>query len=251
VAEPAFPSIFPLGDSAVTLDLGNYIDEQLNALAVAIQHWLETHRFPGVGDILVAYSSVSVHYDPAIAIAAWPGHRDGIYPMVKTLLEEAWRAVTSDGTSWPDGYGGNGRSFRIPVCYEHEYAPDLSRVATGLGLTDEEVIGIHATPTYRVYMIGFLPGFPYMGKLDERLQVPRKPQPVTVTAGGVGIAGVQTGIYPLNSPGGWHIIGRTPVRLFDPDADPPVRLHSGDHVRFYPVSRVEFRRLSTGSIWNF
>jgi inhibitor of KinA len=252
VAEPAYPSIFPLGDSAVTLDLGNYIDEQHNALAVAIQDWLEIHRFPGVEDILTAYSSVSVHYNPSLAGAAWPRNqagegpfpREGIYPRVRMLLEQAWREVTGEGTFWPNVHEGNGRSFRIPVCYEREYAPDLSWVAAGLGLTAEEVIGIHATPVYRVYMIGFLPGFPYLGRLDERLQVPRKPQPVNVTAGGVGIAGVQTGIYPLTSPGGWHIIGRTPVKLFNPDADPPVRLLSGDYVQFYPVSLSEFRQLS-------
>jgi inhibitor of KinA len=97
---------------------------------------------------------------------------------------------------------------------------------------------------YRVYMVGFLPGFPYLGTLDERLCMHRKPQPVNVPAGGVGIAGMQTGIYSLNSPGGWQIIGRTPVKLFDPAADPPVRLQAGDQVRFYPVSPEEYRQWS-------
>jgi inhibitor of KinA len=139
---------------------------------------------------------------------------------------------------------GNGRPLRIPVCYEGDYAPDLSVAATRLGMTEQEVVDLHSAGVYRVFMIGFLPGFAYMGKLDERLQLPRKLQPVNVTAGGVGIAGVQTGIYPLNSPGGWHIIGRTPVALFDANADPPVNLRSGDHVQFYPVSSAGFRQLS-------
>jgi inhibitor of KinA len=129
------------------------------------------------------------------------------------------------------------------VCYEGAYAPDLEDVARQQGLSVREVIELHCAGVYRVYMIGFLPGFPYLGAVDQRLEVPRKPRPVPVAAGGVGIAGKQTGIYPLNSPGGWSIIGRTPVRLFDSQTDPPVRLQTGDRVEFYPIPTEEFRRV--------
>ena len=121
-------------------------------------------------------------------------------------------------------------------------------VTAQTGLSFEEVIRIHCAGTYRVYMIGFLPGFSYLGKLDPRLELPRKKFPVTVHAGGVGIAGMQTGIYPLNSPGGWQIIGRTPVRLFDPGMDPPVRLQTGDRVQFYPVPDSEYQRLGASEL---
>ncbi|WP_431216748.1 5-oxoprolinase subunit B family protein [Puia sp. P3] len=109
-----------------------------------------------------------------------------------------------------------------------------------MGYPRDEVIGLHSSNEYRVYMVGFLPGFPYLGKTDARLEVARKSQPAPVRAGGVGIAGLQTGIYPLSSPGGWRIIGQTPVVLFNPKADPPVHLQTGDRVQFYPISGSEF-----------
>jgi inhibitor of KinA len=133
-----------------------------------------------------------------------------------------------------------GHSFRIPVCYDGDYGPDLEWTARQKGLSVEDVIRIHHSGSYRIYMVGFLPGFPYLGKLDSRLEIPRKDRPVSVMRGGVGIAGIQTGIYPLSSPGGWQIIGRTPVRLFDWLTDPPIRFQCGDEVEFYPISREEF-----------
>lgn len=219
------PSIYPLGDSATTLDLGNCIDENLNAWALAIYDWLGSHSLTGIIDRIVAYSSVSVFFDPTVvydrtAISEW--------------LLEAWQQTMAAPTR------NDGRDIRIPVCYEGEYAPDLEAVARGKGLSTGEVIELHCSPTYRIYMIGFLPGFPYMGKIDHRLEIGRKTRPVPVIAGGVGIAGLQTGIYPLNSPGGWPIIGRTPLRLFDRNANPPILLLVGDRVRFYPVSTAEF-----------
>jgi inhibitor of KinA len=218
-------SIYPLGDSALTLDLGNCIDEQLNTRALAIYDWLGAHQLDGIIDRIVAYSSVSVFYDPTLvydrtAVSEW--------------LLEAWQQ-TATALSPSDG-----RMVRVPVCYEGEYAPDLEAVARQTGLSPREVIDLHCSVEYRIYMIGFLPGFPYMGKIDPRIVVPRKMRPVSVIAGGVGIAGMQTGIYPLNSPGGWQIIGRTPLHLFNRHADPPIQLLTGDRVRFYPVSTGEF-----------
>ena len=266
-APPTTYTIFPLGDSAITLDLGNTIDELHNIRALAVQEWLQAHRFPGVLDIIVAYSSVSVFYDPAVVLGSGAAGSGGAAFWVEALLKRAEEEVLGVapgdgglGTGVPAGIGTGvpggptkglhaaGRSFRIPVCYEQEFAPDLGWVAGQRGLGKEEVIRLHCTPTYRVYMIGFLPGFSYMGTVDERLQLPRKERPVPVAAGGVGIAGMQTGIYPLNSPGGWQIIGRTPLRLFNVDLDPPVYLQTGDHVQFFPISSDEFRELSARPI---
>ena len=227
-------SIYPLGDSAITIDLGNSIEEQLNRQALAIHDWLQAHRFPGLVDIIVAYSSVSVLYDPAIVRTSKVNCPGGAYGWVSKLLKQGWEEVMEVGDAV------KGHSFRIPVCYGGEYGPDLEWVARKKGLSGEEVIRIHQSGSYRIYMVGFLPGFPYLGKTDSRLEVPRKDRPVPVMGGGVGIAGIQTGIYPLSSPGGWQIIGRTPVRLFDWQTDPPIRFQCGDEVEFYPISREEF-----------
>jgi inhibitor of KinA len=171
----------------------------------------------------------------AIRAGGLDGDR-GAYGRLQQLMEKALKEA--GGTA---GAARSGHHFRIPVCYEKAYAPDLDWVAGEKGLSPDEVIGLHSSVQYRVYMVGFLPGFPYLGKTDTRLDVARKPQPAPVRAGGVGIAGMQTGIYPLNSPGGWRIIGQTPVVLFDPGTDPPIHLQTGDSVQFYPISELEYR----------
>lgn len=220
----------------MTLELGNFIDEDLNERALAICEWLGAHPLEGIMDSIVAYSSVSVFYDPT--------RQDG--QTISGWLQEAW-LHTSAISAHPDTptdpalpTRNNGRAIRIPVCYEGPHAPDLETVAHHKGLSPHEVIDLHCAVEYRIYMIGFLPGFPYLGKIDPRLGMPRKMRPAPVTAGGVGIAGLQTGIYTLNSPGGWQIIGRTPMRLFDRQTYPPILLRTGDRVRFYPVSTAEF-----------
>lgn len=239
-------ALFPLGDSAVSLDLGPVIDEHHNIRVQAIYDWLQGHRFPGILDVIVAYSSVSVFYDPAVVRASGVAGGSKAAAWVEGLLVRAWEETGVGAGALADGgvRRRTGHSFRIPVCYEGVYAPDLEDVARQQGLSVPEVIELHSASVYRVYMIGFLPGFPYLGTIDPRLEVPRKSRPVPVAAGGVGVAGRQTGIYPLNSPGGWSIIGRTPIRLFDPAADPPVKLQTGDLVEFYPIPADEFRRFS-------
>jgi inhibitor of KinA len=235
-------SIFPLGDSAVTLDLGPLIDEQLNNKALAIGRWLRAHAFRGLRDILVAYSSVTIFYDPIEMITEVPGcRRDGIYNYVKGLLEKAW-AVTGS----PDGISVTKELTRIPVCYGGMHGPDLEELSAIKKMPQEDIVRLHCSLIYRVYMIGFLPGFPYLGKVDARLETGRKQRPAPVKAGGVGIAGSQTGIYPVSSPGGWQIIGRTPFKLFDPAATPPVTLAIGDKVQFYPIGPEEFRSACPG-----
>jgi inhibitor of KinA len=234
-------SIFSLGDSAMTLELGYLIDEQLNRRALALEAWLRDHPFPGLKDIIVAYSSVTVFYDPVEMGSGrtWP---TGAYKYIRQLLEEAWA-----GTETASSPSANTKEpVRLPVCYGGGFGPDLEGLEKILKISQQDIIELHSSIIYRVYMIGFLPGFPYLGRIDPRLETGRKSKPVSVAAGGVGIAGNQTGIYPLNSPGGWHIIGRTPVKLFDPEKESPVKLAIGDHVQFYPVSVEEFRALGPG-----
>jgi len=232
------PSIFPLGDSAITLDLGHLIDEQLNRKALAIEGRLRARPFPGIKDVITAYSSVTVVYDPVEIRGQVRNLEGSIYKYVCGLLEEVYAEVAMTASLAGDGPG---IVQRVPVCYGGEFGPDLEETSRIRQMTPEDIITVHCSTVYRVYMVGFLPGFPYLGKLDPRLQLARKERPAPVAAGGVGIAGHQTGIYPVNSPGGWQIIGRTPIKLFDPAVTPPVKFSIGDLVEFYPISEGEFR----------
>lgn len=159
---------------------------------------------------------------------------------MRLLLEEAFAVSQGDlqVSSAKD-------PIRIPVCYEEGFSPDLAVLADAKGCSPRHLVELHASVSYKVYMIGFLPGFPYLGKVDPALATPRKERPVPVPAGAVGIAGNQTGVYPVDSPGGWQIIGRTPIKIFDRDAENPVRLQPGDHVTFYPVDIATFHELSS------
>ncbi|MDP4248211.1 MAG: 5-oxoprolinase subunit PxpB [Bacteroidota bacterium] len=226
-------SIFPLGDSAITAELGGDADEELNSKALAMQDWLIARRFPGILDIIVAYHSVSVFYDPVRVRQERPDCRQGAFACVRDCLEEAWREARP-------AFVPERGTIRVPVCYGGEFGPDLEAVAEDKGASAEDCVGWHVGRTYRVFMVGFLPGFPYLGVVDERLRVPRREKPSPVKAGSVGLAGKQTGIYPVDSPGGWRIIGRTPWKLFDRDADMPIRLKTGDRVEFFPISPEEF-----------
>jgi len=239
-------SIFPLGDSAITIDMSDCIDEQVNRKAVAIGKWLQEHPDDGRLDIIVAYSSVSVFYDPVKVRLANLDFPEGAFGWMKHRLEEAWAEAQAqnDGTALVSS--DSQQIIKMPVCYDGDFGPDLDSVAKSKGISMQEVIELHSSRVYRVYMIGFLPGFPYLAPIDERLAVARKVRPVPVMAGSVGIAGHQTGIYSLNSPGGWQIIGRTPIRLFDPSAADPVLLKTGDEVQFFPVTTQEFDHLAPG-----
>ncbi|MBO9202227.1 MULTISPECIES: 5-oxoprolinase subunit PxpB [Niastella] len=224
--------IFPLGDSAVTFDMGNSISEPLNQKALAMQHWLLAHPFEGLKDCLVAYSSLTVLYNPVL-IKKYYNPASTAYAWVADKLQQAFEKTVQTKQAARE-------LIQIPVCYEAGYGPDLAALARSTQLTEQEVVAIHTDTIYNVYMIGFLPGFSYMGEVDERIAAPRKQTPSPVLAGSVGIAGSQTGIYPLNSPGGWQIVGRTPLRLFDPFAPEPVKLQAGDRVQFYAITKEEF-----------
>lgn len=223
--------IFPLGDSAITLDFGNVINEAVNRKVTALFLHLQKKPFDGIIEAIPAYSSLSIYFD-VISMKKKVKEKT-VYEWMKQELERILKQdipIVNETT----------RLVRIPVCYEKELSPDLESLAFAKNLNVEEVIRLHTSRTYLVYMLGFLPGFSYMGEVDERIETPRKLQPVPVVAGSVGIAGKQTGIYPLESPGGWQIIGRTPMKIFDAGRENAILLGTGDEVQFYSISKDEY-----------
>lgn len=212
------------------ITLGDTIDERTHRLVRAASTRIRAEPPPGFIDLVPAFASIVVHYDPlAASREAGP-----VFLQVVEFLRN--RLETLD-----PGELGAPRTIEIPVCYGGDLGPDLDDVAHAHGLTLEEVVQLHAGADYLVYMIGFMPGFAYLGGLPEAIATPRRKTPRTaVPAGTVGIGGRQTGVYPLVSPGGWNLIGRTAVKVFDIARDEPTLLATGDHVRFCPISRAEF-----------
>ncbi|MEJ7740787.1 MAG: 5-oxoprolinase subunit PxpB [Chitinophagaceae bacterium] len=229
-------TVYAIGDSAITFDMGNIISEELNNKVMAMADWLRKNPFEGLKDLITAYGSVTVVYDaPAIHVK---------YKLQTTVFEFVRQNLYSAYQSSSVVEKTNDL-VRIPVCYDLSFGYDLEFVANDKRLTIDDIIRLHTERTYRVYMIGFLPGFAYMAKTDERLTVSRKKVPrQVVDAGSVGLAGNQTGIYPLNSPGGWQIIGRTPVALFVKDNEKFSLLKPGNYVEFYPITLNEYERIS-------
>jgi inhibitor of KinA len=229
-------AIFPLGDQAVTFSLGNTIQVRSHHKVMAMQHWLRQHPFPGLLDIAVAYNSITVVYD--LYLLHTNRETESGFGYVRDLLMEAYRQSGLRSDAAPG-------LKRIPVCYESPYSPDMEYIMAEKDLSRDRVIALHTGRNYQVYMIGFLPGFPYMAEVDPMLMLLRKATPRgRVEAGSVGIAGVQTGIYPVVSPGGWQIIGRTPLRLFNRESNPPVFLEPGDQVQFYEITSPEFQMMN-------
>ena len=174
----------------------------------------------------MGYCTLTVYFDPLRVDASW-------------LEGEVHAIAKEDGLAMPAA----GATLEIPVCYGGELGPDLPEVAALAGCTEEDVVRIHTSVEYRVFVVGFVPGFAYMGVVDDRLALPRRAVPRTkVPAGSVAIAAGQTGIYPIETPGGWHLLGRTPIRPFDPDRSEPVLFSPGDRVRFHPIDRETFER---------
>jgi inhibitor of KinA len=225
--------ISPLGDSALRLEFGAGIDESTHGRVQAACAALEEAVVPGVRELVPAYTTLTIHYNPAAVFAAGAPAED-LAGWLALRVEQA--VARSRRAAAPAG-----RRVEIPVCYGGEFGPDLARVAAQAGLAEAEVIRRHAAAEYRVALVGFSPGFPYLLGLPAELATPRHARPRTaVPAGSVAIAGEQTGVYPLSSPGGWNLIGRTTLRLFDPLADPPALLQTGDRVRFRTVDRAAF-----------
>ena len=219
------PRIVPLGEGAVTVDFGNEISVPLNERVIALALKLESDPFPGMIEAVPAYASVSIFFDLVEVCRSFP-KSSSAYAAVSDLVGSAIQDLpVADGNETPP--------IEIPVDFGDTSALDLTTISQHSGLSRENVIDIFVSRTYRVFMIGFLPGFAYMGEVDERIAVPRHSSPrLRVPKGSVGIAGRQTGIYPLESPGGWQIIGRTHVEMFTGDETGPCRLHAGDIVRF-------------------
>ncbi len=212
------------------IDFGNRIDSLLNEEVVRIYRHLKGLTFPFIKDIVPGYSSLAVYYD---ALLLTVEHGGSPFQTISTIIKKALQKT--------DAIFSEKRQLRVPVCYSLAFGPELKIISRQTGLSNDDIIQLHTSGTYRVYMIGFLPGFAYMGEVDERIAMPRLLQPRTsVPEGSVGIAGKQTGIYPLASPGGWNIIGRTPLKLFDKDKEAPTFFNPGDEVTFYSITEDEF-----------
>ncbi|TDQ11365.1 5-oxoprolinase subunit PxpB [Pedobacter metabolipauper] len=216
---------FPLGDSAIVLEFGREISVSINTRIRLICEWLDEYTFEGFVDYVPAFTTITVYYEPWVIN----------YDKLEEMLDEMISGIGEEDEI-------TARSpIEIPVLYGGHYGPDLDVVARQCQLTTAEVIRIHHAAEYLVYMIGFAPGFPYLGGMDERIATPRKETPrALIPAGSVGIAGKQTGIYPIETPGGWQIIGQTPLQLFNIDREVPALLKAGDRIRFISVTEQEF-----------
>ena len=219
-------TVLPLGDAALTVEFGSSITPELNQRALSFAQAVQALEWEGVLDIVPAYASVSIHVDPL--------------RLPVSILSERLQHVSFDVSATVAGH-----THRIPVLYGGEWGPDLHDVAAFAGRSPADTIQLHHATLYRIYMLGFSPGFPYMGLVPASIAMPRLATPRTVVpAGSVGIAESQTGIYPAATPGGWRIIGRTPVSVYQPEASQPFLFSPGDHVQFYPIDADEFARMS-------
>jgi len=210
----------PLGDSALLVEFGTEINPAINQRVHAFNALLQTNSIAGIIESVPAYCTLLLHYDPLIL-----------------TFNEVAHWVRDKLTQLDDSFHRMPRQIEVPLSYGGASGPDLETVAAAKGISSADVIRIHSTREYTVYMMGFTPGFPYLGTVDQQLIMPRLETPRTlVKAGTVAIAGSQTGIYPIDSPGGWHMIGWTPLKLFDPTSDSPFLFAPGDIVKFIPLS---------------
>ncbi len=232
--------IVPLGDSALIVRVRKNFDgapdEALNAV-LATRRLLENAHLPGVIELAPAYTTVGVFFDP-VRVVASGAKPDEVF---EWLAERIREVILNANEVRADRMETS--PIQIPVCYDAEFALDLDEIAQHAGLGAQEVVDLYCASEYRVHCIGFTPGFPFLGGLPSKLATPRRSTPrKEIPAGSVAIGGTQTGIYPVQSPGGWNLIGRTPLRLFDPQKNPPALLRAGDRVRFCAISRDEFER---------
>ena len=211
----------PAGDSALVAEFGREVDEAVNQRVHDMAHWLEMRRIPGVTEVLPTFRSLMVFYDPAVLS----------YDVLVRKLRQ-YRLATATGMA------AEKTVLQVPCCYD---GPDLDGMTALIGLSREEIIAIHSGVDYKIYMMGFLPGFVYLGGLDKRICVPRLETPRTrIEPGSVGIGGSQTGVYPVASPGGWRILGRTYLKFYDPNRAEPILCRAGQYIRFVPISREAY-----------
>ena len=222
----SYPRLLPCGDSALVVEFGNSIDPELNRRVLAFDALIAQEKVAGIRETVPTYRSLLVHYDPTVVGYAELGGK---------LMDFATRKGLPSR---------KGRHWRVPVVYGGEFGIDLEAVAERAELTPEEVIARHSGADYRVYMLGFLPGFTYLGGLDPKLATPRRQEPrLEAPAGMIAIGGIQTGIQCIAAPSGWNILGRTPVRTYHPGRDPIFLIEPGDHVTFFPVPASEWDAL--------
>ncbi len=216
------------GDSSLLVEFGKEINPETNARITSFVQLIREHQIEGIVDLIPTYCSLLINYDPRIIL--YDDIRERILGLQKIELA---------GKKKPK------KIYEIPVCYGGGYGPDLGLIAEHAGLGQEEVIQIHSSQDYLIYMLGFLPGFTYLGGLDARIHTPRLSNPrIRIEAGSVGIGGSQTGIYPLDSPGGWNLMGKTPVRTYDPGREAPILVEAGDYIHFVPISEDEYKQIS-------
>jgi len=221
------PQFKPAGDKAVLIEFEQIISEETSARIRHITSNIENSKNPAVIEIIPAYASICVTYDPCMT------DYDAFTEFLSSFLIKS-----------SDNDFASATVFEIPVLYNHETGPDLRFVSEHCKLLVDEIISIHTSSEYLIYMLGFAPGFPYLGGMDERISTPRLKVPRTkIKAGSVGIAGSQTGMYPLESPGGWQLIGQTPIKLYDPNRTPAVYYSAGDYIKYRAIDTSEFENI--------
>lgn len=219
--------ILTAGDSSLLVEFGKEISPEINRKIANTVQLMREQQIEGVVDMIPAFCSLLINYDPRVIS----------YEKMKKRIQALVRVDIKRGET-------SKRLFEIPVLYGGEYGPDLAFIAQNAGISQEEVIKIHSSSDYLIYMLGFLPGFCYLGGLDERIHTPRLSTPrIKIPAGSVGIGGSQTGIYPLDSPGGWQLMGMTPVKTYDPERERPILVEAGDYIRFVPIDEAEYLRV--------
>ena len=233
--------IYQISENAISIEFAQDISEETLKIITKINQFIKQNPFSGLQSVIPAYTTLTLYFN-LVELMNDAGLKG------QTSIEKISGYLKSINLETKDAKKTAGKLIQIPVCYDVKYGLDLEELSSFYQLKKEEIIQLHSSAVYTVYMIGFVPGFPYLGGLSQKLMAPRKQNPrKTIPKGAVGIAGMQTGIYPLETPGGWQIIGRTPIKLFDASKAQPSLLKAGDKIKFEPISISEFERMEKKS----